>query len=83
MLVDLSDCEFIDSSVMNALVLDAERRELDEHQLELVVPDWNHRVAVALRLTSLDHFFAVHEPLVTARQRDRFCLGWLVRRAKR
>jgi anti-anti-sigma factor len=62
-LVDLSDCDFIDSSVMNTLVFDAQRRELDEHLLELVVSEGNHRVALALQLTSLDQFFTVHEPL--------------------
>jgi anti-anti-sigma factor len=53
-LVDLSECSFIDSSAINAFVTDAQRRAREGHRLELLVPAENAVVARTLEISGLD-----------------------------
>jgi len=58
-LVDLSDCSFIDSSAINVFVSDARSRTREGHRLELFVPDENAAVARTLQVCGLDSFLHV------------------------
>jgi anti-anti-sigma factor len=60
-LVDLSDCTFLDSSVIHALVDDACERRREWESLELIVPVANASVARALRISGLSTLLVVHE----------------------
>jgi anti-anti-sigma factor len=53
-LLDLSDCEFVDSSVLRVLVEAAEERAPKGQRLELLVPDENERIARTLQISGLD-----------------------------
>jgi anti-anti-sigma factor len=58
-LVDLSECSFIDSSAINAFVADARRRAREGHRLELLVPAENAMVGRTLQVSGLDVFLPV------------------------
>jgi anti-anti-sigma factor len=60
-LVDLSDCTFLDSSVIHALVDDARERRREWESLELIVPVANTSVARTLRISGLSTLLVVHE----------------------
>jgi anti-anti-sigma factor len=58
-LVDLSDCSFIDSSAINVFVSDSQSRTREGHRLELFVPNENATVARTLQVSGLDAFLHV------------------------
>jgi anti-anti-sigma factor len=59
-LVDLSDCEFIDSSVISVLLERAGKVKRDGHRLELVVPPANETIARVLNIVRADAVLVVH-----------------------
>jgi anti-anti-sigma factor len=63
-LVDLSGCTFLDSSVIHAFVDDARERRREWQSLELIVPAANATVARTLRISGLSELLVVHERLV-------------------
>jgi anti-anti-sigma factor len=60
-LVDLSDCTFLDSSVIHAFVADARERRREWQSLELIVPAANANVARTLQVSGLSEVLVVHE----------------------
>jgi anti-anti-sigma factor len=58
-LIDLSECSFMDSSIMTVLVVDLRRRQREGHTLEVVVPPKNKTVARALAVSGLDGLITV------------------------
>lgn len=60
-LVDLSDCTFLDSSVIHVLVAGAHERTREWQSLELIVPATNANVARTLRISGLSELLVVHE----------------------
>ncbi|MDX6510544.1 MAG: hypothetical protein QOE36_48 [Gaiellaceae bacterium] len=59
-LVDLSECAFIDSSVIGALIMTSKELERDGHLLELFVPAANETVARTLEVTRIRDLVIVH-----------------------
>ena len=59
-LVDFSECTFLDSSVVAALLHGARALERNGHRLELVVPVENTVVAHRLAVTGIATLMAVH-----------------------
>ena len=59
-LVDLSDCAFVESTVVTAFVLDARERAAKGHRLELVVPTDNATVTRTLQLFGVSDVLPVH-----------------------
>ena len=64
--VDLSECSFIDSTVIGAIALS--HKALAEHgrQLELVIPPERPAVRRIIELSGLAPFFTIHGSLPTA-----------------
>jgi anti-anti-sigma factor len=62
-LVDLSDCAFVDSSVITALVLDSRERARERQRLELLVPAANTTVTRTLELSGVTEVLTVHRAL--------------------
>jgi anti-anti-sigma factor len=60
-LVDLSDCAFVESSVVTALVLDSRERAHEQQRLELLVPSANATVTRTLELSGLTEMLTIHE----------------------
>jgi anti-anti-sigma factor len=60
-LVDLADCDFIDSSVIGALVLKARALEQEGYRLELVVPPSHSNIARVLEIVQIRDVITVHE----------------------
>lgn len=60
-LLDLSDCPFIDSSVIGVIVERARLMRREGHRLELVVPRANAHVARVVDVVGLRTYVAVHE----------------------
>jgi anti-anti-sigma factor len=58
--VDLSACSFIDSSVIHALVTSARRVHARDEQLVLVIPSESSQVARVARMTHLAEIFPIH-----------------------
>jgi anti-anti-sigma factor len=58
-LVDLSECEFISSSVIGLLLADAYARKGDGHRLELVVPPENRAVRRTIQVSGIDKLMCV------------------------
>jgi anti-anti-sigma factor len=59
-LVDLSDCEFIDSTVITALIVDFQLRGRKGHRLELLVPPENRTISRTLAVSGADDLLRVH-----------------------
>ena len=59
-LVDLSDCSFIDSSVIQALVKTALALEARGEQLALVIPPGQRMVARVAQMTRLSEIFPIY-----------------------
>jgi anti-anti-sigma factor len=59
-LVDLADCEFIDSTVISVLVRDSQARQREGHLLELLMPNENSPVARTLTVVGLPDLIPVH-----------------------
>jgi len=60
-LVDLSECTFMDSSVIAALVGTSRALESNAGRLELVIPAEAHTVQRIAQLTNIASFIPVHE----------------------
>jgi anti-anti-sigma factor len=52
-LVDLADCEFIDSTIIETLLANAQRLAAEGHRLEIVLPPPRSVVARALELINI------------------------------
>jgi anti-anti-sigma factor len=63
LLVDLSDCAFLDSTVMGVLLQKCNSLERDGHTLELVVPQTNIQVARTLETVGISAFLQIHRRL--------------------
>jgi anti-anti-sigma factor len=60
-LVDLSDCGFIDSTVIGALLTKYQELEREGHRLELIVSSENPTIARTLSIVGLDTLVVVHQ----------------------
>lgn len=59
-LVDLSDCAFIDSTVIGALIMAARGLDREGHTLSLVVPPENASVARTLEIVRIGELIEIH-----------------------
>jgi anti-anti-sigma factor len=59
-LIDLADCEFIDSTIISVLVRDSQTRQHEGHCLELLVPDDQSTIARTLAVTGLGGLIRIH-----------------------
>lgn len=59
-LVDLSDCSFIDSTVIGALLGKHQELEREAHRLDLIVPVENRVIARTVSIVGLDALLVVH-----------------------
>jgi anti-anti-sigma factor len=59
-LLDLSDCEFIDSSVIYVIFSDAHGRARGEQRLELLVPPENRTITRTLEIAGAREVLTVH-----------------------
>lgn len=62
-LVDLSDCRFIDSTVIGVLIGKHRELEREGHRLELIVPSANLVVTRSLSLVGMTSLLAVRDSL--------------------
>jgi anti-anti-sigma factor len=62
-LVDLSDCSFIDSTVIGVLLARASKLRRDGRRVELVVPPANVTIARVLAIVRVDTVLVVHPEL--------------------
>ena len=69
-LVDLSDCAFIDSTVIGALIAVSQELEREGHVLELYVPPENRAVSRTLEVTRMGDLVVVHSTSPVARADD-------------
>jgi anti-anti-sigma factor len=60
-LLDLSRCTFIDSTVIGLLLRDAHKRTRDGHALELVVPRENNTIARTLAIVGAERTMPIHD----------------------
>ena len=67
-LVDLSDCAFVDSTVIGSLIAAARELEREGHTLSLVVPPENASVARTLEIVRIGELIRIH-PRVPSRDR--------------
>jgi anti-anti-sigma factor len=65
-LVDLSPCEFIDSSVIGVLLGKSSTLTREGHRLELVVPAANRAVTRVVEVVGLRTLMPVHDQLPSA-----------------
>ena len=59
-LVDLSECTFVDSTVIGALIAAAQDMQREGHTLSLVVPPENVNVARTLEIVRIREIVRVH-----------------------
>ncbi|MEO9177167.1 MAG: STAS domain-containing protein [Gaiellales bacterium] len=59
-LLDLSDCGFIDSSVIYVIFSDAHTRSHQKHHLELLVPPENRAITRTLEIAGAREVLTVH-----------------------
>jgi anti-anti-sigma factor len=60
-LIDLTACPFIDSTVIGVLVTRAQELRRENHRLELIVPAENRHVVRVIDLVGMRSFLTVHE----------------------
>jgi anti-anti-sigma factor len=60
-LVDLSQCSFMDSAVIGALLGKYQDLQRDGHRLELVVPQSNTAVRRTIELVAIGNLITVHD----------------------
>jgi anti-anti-sigma factor len=60
-LLDLTDCRFIDSSVIGVVVSEALALRREGHRLELIVPPANRQVTRVIDLIGLRELLVVHD----------------------
>jgi anti-anti-sigma factor len=59
-LVDLSECSFLDSSTVSVLLEDGRLRERNGHRLELLAPHASSSILRALEIMRVDRFLTMH-----------------------
>jgi anti-anti-sigma factor len=59
-LVDLSDCSFIDSTIIGVLIVDSRTRQREGQRLELLVPPENTTVARTLDISGVGSVMMIH-----------------------
>jgi anti-anti-sigma factor len=59
-LVDLSECTFIDSTVLGLLVVTCQRMWEQDGRLELVIPDETSAVRRVIKVAGLSTFLTIH-----------------------
>jgi anti-anti-sigma factor len=64
-LVDLSDCDFVDSSVLSVLLRDSHTRGSGGQRLELLVPVANVTVSRTLEVSGVAQLLTVHGSAVS------------------
>ena len=64
-LLDLTQCQFIDSSVIYVIFSDAHARTKDGHRLELVVPPENRAITRTLDIARAEDVLTVHRAMPT------------------
>ena len=69
-LVDLSDCRFIDSTVIGALLVKHQELEREGHRLELIASPTNPMIARTLSIVGLDALVVVHDSMPAGESRD-------------
>jgi anti-anti-sigma factor len=62
-LVDLSRCGFMDSSVIGTLLRTSQERARAGHRLELIVPPANRIIVRTIEIASLRELLTVHDEL--------------------
>jgi anti-anti-sigma factor len=62
-LLDLSECQFIDSSVIYVIFSDAHARAKDGHHLEVLVPPDNRAITRTLEIARAEDVLTVHRAL--------------------
>ncbi|MDP9259168.1 MAG: STAS domain-containing protein [Actinomycetota bacterium] len=60
-LVDLSECSFMDSSVIGALFVASKRLEERDGRLEVVIPPEAHTLQRVAKIAGIHTFLPVHE----------------------
>ena len=60
-LIDLTACSFIDSTVVGVIVTRTQELRREDHRLELIVPAENRHVARVVDLVGLRTYLTVHE----------------------
>jgi anti-anti-sigma factor len=65
-LVDLSECDFIDSTVISVLIRDSRARAREGHDLELLTPLENETITRTLEVAGLRDALVIHtcEPAI-------------------
>jgi anti-anti-sigma factor len=69
-LVDLSDCEFLDSTVIGLLLRQSERLKRDGHQLEVLLPASSETVGRVFDIAGLRSLLTVRDTVADAAPRD-------------
>jgi anti-anti-sigma factor len=59
-LVDLTDCQFIDSTVISVLIRDDQTRQREGQRLELLLPAENTTICRTLEITGLRATLKIH-----------------------
>ena len=59
-LIDLSDCEFIDSTIISALIVEFQLRRREGHRLDLLVPPENKTISRSVALSGVGDLMTVH-----------------------
>jgi anti-anti-sigma factor len=60
-LVDLSDCSFIDSSVISVLLADCRERRREGQSLEVLVPPWNVSITRTIQVSGVASILTVRD----------------------
>jgi anti-anti-sigma factor len=60
-LLDLSECGFVDSSVIGTILRRFQERARDGHRLELIVPPENRVITRTIEIASLRELLTVHD----------------------
>jgi anti-anti-sigma factor len=60
-LLDLSECGFVDSSVIGTILRRFQERARDGHRLELIVPPENRIITRTIEIASLRELLTVHD----------------------
>jgi anti-anti-sigma factor len=66
LLVDLSECSFIDSTVIGAIALSQKNLRAQDRELQLVIPLERRTVRRIIEMSGLAPFFTIHETLPAA-----------------
>ncbi len=59
-LIDLSACDFIDSTIISTLIVDFRRRQREGHRLDLLVPREKAAIGRTLAVSGVDALLTVH-----------------------